>query len=159
MRRRTTGLTLLELLVGLAIMALAFCFSVPFLHTMQIQQEHKRCINALKSLLQYARMQAFLRGETLVLAPQNNDKNWSHGVYLFVQEGRTLPPKNKEELYVWHWQHSGIQVSWHGFQSNDYLIIDAQLSRLALNGYFLIDDGVSNPEKITVSRFGQMDVS
>ena len=129
-------------------MATLLCLSVPLFQTTQTQNARYRLTQELTEVLQFARLQAFLRGETLVLAPLDKSKNWSQGLHLFVQ-------KSKEDLQEWHWKHNGIQLSWHGFQSNDYLMIDSDLSRLALNGYFLIEDGSLPPEKIILNRLGK----
>ena len=153
---RALGLTLIELLISLAIMATVLCFSLPLFHSMQTQHDRNRLIKDITNVLQFARIQAFLRGETLVLAPLDSVKDWSYGIHLFVREGNSWPPKNKEELHEWRWKPGGTHLSWHGFQSKDYLVIDSDLSRLALNGYFLMEEGGVLPEKHTVNRFGRV---
>ena len=153
---RALGLTLMELLISLAIMATVLCLSAPLFHCMQAQHDRNRIINEITNVLHFARIQAFLRGETLVLAPLDSLKDWSYGMQLFVREGNAWPPQNKEKLHEWGWQPGVTHLSWHGFQSKDYLVIDSDLSRLALNGYFLMQERGSLPEKYTVNRFGRV---
>ena len=105
--RRSLGLTLIELLMTLAIMAMVLLVSLPVFHAIQTQQDRTRLTNDITNVLQFARLQAFLRGQTLVLAPLDAAKDWSYGMHLFVREGDSLPPKNKEELHEWHWKPRG----------------------------------------------------
>jgi prepilin-type N-terminal cleavage/methylation domain-containing protein len=152
------GMTLIELIATLAIVGILACFSVPWLFSEtahHVIQERKK---ELTYILSYARMQAFLREETLILAPLNInlENNWSDGLRLYVQDGKTLPPKNKHTLHEWHWSNSQFAMFWFGFQSKNYILVDADSSKLAMNGYFLIKKKQDTLSKMNVNRFGQV---
>jgi Tfp pilus assembly protein FimT len=153
-------MTLIELIASLAIVGIVVCFSVPRLFSEtanHVIQERKK---ELTYILAYARIQAFLREETLILAPLNTtlDNNWSEGLRLYVQDGKTRPPKNKHSLHEWHWSKSQFALYWFGFQSKNYILVDSDSSKLAMNGYFLIKKKQDTLCRIDVNRFGRLRV-
>jgi type II secretion system protein H len=158
-RLKTCGFTLVELLVVLSIMGLLLCCALPRFRAADASQNLTRVVNDLTHVIQFARYQSLLQGETLVLQPLDAQNNWSHGMRLVVREGSSTPPRVKKVLHEWHWNHRNMQLSWHGFQSRNYLIMDADLNRLAMNGHFLWNDGMGLLKKIEVNRFGRVHVA
>jgi len=152
------GMTLIELLMNLAVVAILACFSVPLLFSDTAQHVIEERKKELKYILSYARAQALLREETLILAPLKNtiDNDWSEGLRLYVQNGRALPPKRKHTVHEWHWPKSRFKLYWFGFQSKNYLLINPDSSKLAMNGYFLVKKNQDILSKMHVSRFGRL---
>lgn len=155
MSMRVHGITLIELIISVAIMGILMCFSVSlFHHTVSVQER----THDLTSILAYARLQAFLREETLILAPlvATEHHDWSMGIRLFVKEGETLPSKPRRIIHAWQWPASEYTLSWSGFQSKDYILIDHDSGKLAMNGYFLLKNSHGILNQVYVNRFGRV---
>lgn len=152
MSTKVRGMMLLELIITVAIIGILVCFSQPLLnHAVSIEERTQE----LTSILTYARLQAFIREETLVLAPLEND-DWSTGIKLLTNQGKTLPEKPKQMVHVWHWPASKLTVNWFGFQAKDFILVDSDSAKLAMNGYFLLKNNQGILRKIIVNRFGRV---
>ncbi len=143
---RTRGVTLMELLVVLSLVALLVCVSIPTLLCESAAVVRRHCVQELSQVLRYARLQAYVHQHALSIQAVS-DNNWADGVRLL--SGDTV-------LHEWSWHHPGLQLTWHGFRSNQQLIIDYDLAQFAMNGYFSIELRGESLPRITVTRFGQV---
>jgi type IV fimbrial biogenesis protein FimT len=100
-------------------------------------------------------MQALAKGKTLTLTPLPNTNDWSKGMLLFVDNSKHQYTYNTEPLYEWHWKSADTDVSWHGFQSKDYLLFTTDLRSSINNGYFLIKN-TQEQIKLIVNRVGRV---
>lgn len=134
MRTYERGYTFLEVMTTLVIFSILFGFSISFIQNTQdtpVKIRKKEFIN----ILDYARLQSFLREESLVLAPMHLDKNheWQDGMNLFAVDPTTHV---QNLIHQWHWSPHRYQMFWNGFQSKDWIVIDSDPSKLAMNGTF-----------------------
>lgn len=106
--------------------------------------------NDIKSAIRFAKVHALTTGNHMYLTPLPNAAHWSSGMQLYVNNE---PPQIIQE---WHWQHPAIHVTWHGFQSNQYLLFSPEVSRNAVNGYFVIKANGSHMIKLMVNRMGRV---
>lgn len=150
-RSYQTGLTWIELLVTLAICGVLLSVGTPSLKTWYVTQSKYRMLEDMKRGLAYARTEAFLQGETLVLRPTQGSTDWSSGMQLQSE-------KDSKIQHVWHWRTMGMHLTWHGFLKSEGLIISPNPGRLAMNGYFLLESSSVSPERWVVNRFGRIRV-
>ena len=146
-KRKYAGLTWVEVLVTLAILGVLLVAGISHWRGLQIQQAERRLLSDVGRVLAFARNQAFLQGETLVLLPRFSADNWSSGMIL--QQGST-------QQHAWHWHHPGVRLTWHGFLGNDKLVVAHSPAKLAMNGYFLLETGRSHSTRWVVNRFGRI---
>ncbi len=143
--RRHCGLTLIELMISIVIISLLLCFSMPLYQKHLSDTKTTLLKRELIAILATARLQAFLLGQTLVLEPLllTSTGVWQQGVQLRMQHG--------EILHHWLWPESHGQISWVGFYSKEFILIDAYPDKLAMNGYFQIDE-----TRLIINRFGRV---
>lgn len=68
------GLTLIELLVALAMIALIYTCSIPNLNTFLMRQERELVLNNLKTAIYYAQNEALAQGKTIILCNHSPSK-------------------------------------------------------------------------------------
>ena len=150
------GLTLIELLVCLSLLAIILCFTLPFGSALYQKNQLQLKANAIKNAIQMAKTQALLTGESLALTPLPEALDWSEGMLLFVDDGKHRYTPGLKLVHEWHWKLTGIQVTWHGFQSKDYIRFTSELGRNTANGYFRIANATNAPIKLIVNRLGRV---
>ncbi len=150
------GFSLIELLVGLVILGILFLFSLP-LGLAIIQKNQLEVVkNEISSAIHYAKTASVLRGVPLVLAPLPQTNNWSAGMLLFI-DNETHQFKDKSELiHEWHWKHPGIQISWQGLYTQNYLLFTPSLQTRALSGHFNIANKEGKTIKLILNRLGRI---
>ena len=155
-KKITLGLTLLELVVSLSLFAILLCLSFSFAPSLYKKNKLQVVSNEVKGAIQHAKLQALLTGETLVLARLPGAREWSSGMVLFVDNGSHQCTSVTKILHEWHWHSSEIQDSWHGFQSQDYLLFSPDMSRNTVNGSFEITNSIKQKIKLVVNRLGRI---
>ena len=153
------GFTLIELLLSLAILIIVMCFSIPFassLHQKTLLQARQ---DEIKAAIRYARTQSQLLGKNLILTPILNSNDWSKGMRLFVDNPKHLYTPDTTVIHEWHWNKSSLQITWHGFQSNHYLLFASDNNRNATNGYFSIQMQSGTIVKMVVNRLGRIRIA
>ncbi len=100
-RRFAGGFTLLELLVTLAIIAIAMQIAVPSMMTYQRNAELTSRANSMVALLSNARSEAMIRGVGTVVVPADGT-SWSSGAISFVDVERnsTASSSNNVQLGI-----------------------------------------------------------
>lgn len=153
---KASAFTLLECLITLAILSLLFFFCLPFTSTFYSKNEIDVLEKQIVSAVQYSRHMALMMGKDLTLSPFPETGDWSEGMILFVDNKTHHYSPTDQLLYQWHWPLRQVQVLWHGFRSNDYLIFSAHLTQATTNGHFLIMNGQIEQKKITINRLGRV---
>lgn len=155
-RQGYAGLTWVEALVTLAILSVLFSAGVSHWRGLQTKEAERRLFNDIERALVFARNQAFLRSETLVLRPRVASEGWSTGMVL---ELKSLTSDGQSQtLHTWRWHAPGMCLTWHGFRGNDALVVDDSPAKLAMNGYFLLEKPGSDQIRWVVNRFGRIRV-
>ena len=142
------GVTLSELLVCIAILAIIFCYGLSVTPWLYKKNQIERVGVDIKNAIHVAEAQAQHLGDILILRPLSSDQDWTKGMGLF-SAGRTL-------IYEWHWPVSGLHVTWHGFQSNEYLRFTPFMRESAVNGSFMISDAQYHGLQLVVNRMGRV---
>jgi Tfp pilus assembly protein FimT len=148
------GLTWVEILVTLAIVSVLLSAGVSHWRGLQTQYAERRLLNDVARVLTYARNQAFLHAETLVLLPRVPADGWSSGMVLEFKH--PAQDDRAQRLHTWRWHYPNVHLSWHGFLGEDTLVVDHSPAQLAMNGYFLVENSGSKQVRWVVSRFGRI---
>ena len=155
-QRQPHGFTLIELVISLSIVATVLIFTIPFASSLHQKNQLQTRQDEIKAAIRFAKTQAQTIGKNLILTPLPNSNNWSKGMQLFIDNPKHRYTPDATILHEWQWNSSNVQMSWHGFQSNHYLLLAADSSRNATNGYFLIQANSQRPVKLVVNRLGRV---
>lgn len=154
------GLTLLELMVVLAIVIGLVMTAIPLGREFYLKNQLENRANTLVFTIKYAKQQALLRNETLVLSALTDKEGWSKGMRLFIANAHH--PRYEEGDKVireWHWPKGLPVITWRGFVSTHYLRFSPSIKQAALNGHFLLqlpDLKEGGTRKIVINRLGRV---
>lgn len=148
------GFTLLELLISLSILSIVCLFSLPFLSSFYQQNQLQVTQQEIQEAIRFAKTQAYLMQESLLLVPIDSRDDWSSGMRLLVDNPQHRYTPQARVLHEWHLRSANIHIHWQGFQSNRYLLFSENLRHHAVNGYFLIQINNGLMRKIVVNRLG-----
>lgn len=79
-KKRSSGFTLTELMVTVAIIGILASIAVPSFQDMIERNRLKEAVESLKSDLMFARTEAIKRSTSINVAVVENDSNWCYGV-------------------------------------------------------------------------------
>ncbi|NCT56125.1 MAG: type II secretion system protein [Legionella sp.] len=153
-KQHHAGLTWVEVLVTLAILGILFSAGVSHWRGLQTNQAERRLLSEIGRVLIFARNQALLRSETLVLRPRVASESWSSGMVLELKNPTS--DGDPQKLHTWYWHAPGACLTWHGFRGDDALVVDHRPAQLAMNGYFLLEKPDSDQTRWVVNRFGRI---
>ena len=156
MRSRSIGLTLIELLFSLSILAILICSGASFAPALYKKNQLQRVSDEIKGAIQWSRLQAPLMGEWLALTPLPNSHDWSEGMLLFVDNAQHQYKQDTKLLHEWHWNAGAVHIDWQGFQSIHYLLFTPNMSSNVINGHFIMKNTMQQKIKLIVNRLGRV---
>ena len=133
------GLTLLEVLLVLAVIAILMSIAIPFSETFLFQHRAAAEVNQILDAINYARGEALSRGEIVTLCKSQNQRqcngSWSDGFIVFVDKiGKGVVQEEDDILKVFRPIASKARLEWRAFPSNNYL-------QMAPNGFTKFQNG------------------
>lgn len=135
------GITLLELLVTLAILAILTGLAVPaFSHT--VKRAHNITLaNQMILLIQYARSESIVKRRVVTLCGSRNqqqcDGQWSKNILVFVDHNQDGKRNNAERLLqVVSTVKAGESLQWRSFGNKPYLQLHPDGRTWYQNGNF-----------------------
>jgi prepilin-type N-terminal cleavage/methylation domain-containing protein len=149
MIKRHKAFTLIEVLAGLSIFAILLFFAIPFERSLHQKNRIQIVQDEIRGAVRYARAQAIITGNNIILKPLQDSADWSKGIRMFAAA-------NGELIHEWHWNFPGIHVAWQGFQSSHYLLFSADASQNAVNGSFWIESESQRVVKIVLNKLGRI---
>ena len=150
------GFTLLELLVSMTLAVVILSLCVSFAPSLYKKNKLRVFTDEVKGAIQYAKIQALITGEPLILTRLPGVSDWSDGAILFVDNARHQYASETNLLHEWQWTSSGVHLSWRGFQSDDYLLFTPDMSSSAVNGTFIITAPLHQKTTLVVNRLGRV---
>lgn len=150
------GITLLELLCCLLLVSILFFLSLPSSTELANQNKLTVIEKEIVAAIRYARNIALLNHTRLALTPLNDSDDWSKGMLLFVDNKNHHYQPGDKILHRWQWHMQGVQISWSGFQSNEYLLFASDLKHAATSGHFTLLTQHTEPIKLVVNRLGRV---
>jgi len=135
------GLTLLELIVTLAIMAIVISIipsvSAAFIHSNRVTA----AVNLIAGDMSYARSEAVMRGQNVQLCKSSNGtkcirtSQWESGWIIFVDENKNRKREEYEEILKYQPKLSQINITYKGSGSSNYIRFRAD-GQTGVNGTF-----------------------
>ena len=145
------GVSLFELLVCIAVLAIILCYGLSVSPLLYKKNQIDRVGLDIKNAIHFAQTKARNSSGILILHALSKDQDWSKGIGLYMSDGQLI--------YEWPWAISDLHVTWQGFQSNHYLRFASDMRESALNGTFIIHNGSQQALKLVLNRMGRVKVS
>ncbi len=151
------GFTLIEFVIFLAVLAILALFSTGSSTQLLSNNEKQTLIDDIRTLVQYAKIQAVSQGKKVCLSPLDPNLNWSKGIIL-SQFNQTL---NQEEvLHTRQWHYRYWDVSWSGVNSEHKIVFANNTNTAISNGTFILTNLQTNDKiKLTLNRLGRIRVA
>lgn len=109
---RQTGLTLIELLAGLALIGIVAALAAPAFGALIDSQRRQDTAQQLASGLRLARVEAILRGQPVIMQAQ--ERAWSQGWRVFVDTNRNQFLDADEAVLAERSGHRNVKVVGNG---------------------------------------------
>ncbi|MFC3909656.1 GspH/FimT family protein [Legionella dresdenensis] len=155
---RYKAFTLIELLVTVVVVSLLTGILIPSISSFYRKNQLDVVERELAAAIQFARDTALKKNYPLVLMPINKN-NWAEGMILF-QDNRQHRYTGKEQVFFqWQWPYAGLKISWHGFQSDDFLLFANNLYNSAINGQFSLTQNNLPAKKVVINRIGRLKIN
>ncbi|BCD86713.1 hypothetical protein PSm6_31200 [Pseudomonas solani] len=154
------GLTLLELLIGLACLAILLGLGTPAITHMHDQHKLSSFSSELSHSIQLARHQALAHNARTTLCPLDDDnrcsRDWSGILSIFEDwEGERLLRSEHNLIRVLELP-DGLELTWRGMGGGHALHFNAQGHTFVSNGTFLVKSKISGTSRrIVVNRQGR----
>lgn len=145
---RHQGFSFFELNVGLLICSIIFVIFMTFGINHLQKNQIESVVSEITNMVNFTRLETITQDSNLLLSPLNN--NWSSGAELFK-----ITHNKMQKINRWDWSHSRIDVSWHGFQSNQNLLFSPNIHANAVNGFFLVQNKHKG-YKLVLNRLGRV---
>ncbi len=141
--------SLIELMLGLSLLASMALFSIPLISSLYQNNQIQVLQDDIKSAVHYAKSMAMVSGKNAILKPLGNLHDWSQGMVLLV---------DNQPVHTWQWSLGDNKILWRGFQSTDFLLFSADAGRNSANGYFLVMKNKQPVIKLMINRLGRVRV-
>lgn len=109
---RQTGLTLIELLVGLTLISVVATLAIPAYAALVESQRRQDTAQQLASSLRLARVEAILRSQPVIVQAQEG--NWSRGWHVFVDINRNQLRDDDEPILAERGGQQNVRVVGNG---------------------------------------------
>jgi Tfp pilus assembly protein FimT len=154
--KKIIGFTLLELLITMAVfVGLSIIGIGSYNYFIQNNEQHI-IIDELRTAIQYAKVQAMIKGNPVFLAPLDVSTNWSTGMSLNFLNKKT---NQAEIIYQWQWSHPRWILNWVGVSSNNKIIFSNNPTQAISNGHFnLINKTTHEQVTLILNRLGRIRV-
>jgi len=149
------GISLIEMLIVVLVLGILASFSPLFLQGIVQKNQIHVVADEIKIALQFAKIEALAKAQSIALTPLPGHTDWSDGMALCIDNKQHQCFSGTELIREWHWYHKGLQVNWSGFESSHYLRFTPDLMERTANGYFTVMDQSQKPVKLVVNRLGR----
>ena len=158
------GLTLIELLMTLLILAMLLSLGIPGMKHLAQQKASEVTIKRLHRAIEVARTSAITRNSIVTLCRSGDGAvcggEWQQGVLVFsdYNGNRELELEDSLIRYFQFPEFSG-QIFWRAFQNRQYLQITPLGSTRYQNGNFTVcpdNGGLQNAQQIILNRAGRV---
>lgn len=125
------GLSLIELLCALAIITVLTTAALPAWQPVLRQQEGKRVMQGLVSMLNNARSTAVQEGLDVTVCPAAPGSlqcggPWHRGAIAFIDPSGLRRPSGETLIHRLQWPENGGKLRWRAFGNRQYLIINSR---------------------------------
>ena len=148
------GFTFIEIVIVLILITVLTLLSVGSSSQLISNNEKQALVDDIRSIMQYARVQAVSRGHTVYLAPLDAELNWSKGVVL-TQYNKKM---NRDEvIHQWQWSYHHWTVNWSGVHASHNIAFAHDTVHAISNGTFTLCNILTHEKiEIIVNRLGRV---
>lgn len=151
------GFTLVELLISLVIFIGLSTLGIASYSYIVRKNEQQTIVDELRTAVQYAKIQAVIRGETISLGPSDSSFNWANGLQLTTWNKKT---QTRELLYQWQWHHLRWSLTWNGVRSLNRVIFSNNPANAISNGHFTLENFDTHQQLVIIlNRLGRIKLS
>ena len=159
-RRSSSGFTLIELMITLAIAAILLMVAVPNLSAYRRNAELTSAANTFMASLNTARSEAMKRGRNAMVVPTNNGSNWNDGWVVFVDIDRSQNYNESTDTVVASQADLPAGINITGVNSaaggTPYVMFDASgYSRLKAGGFGALSLSMARTEGTVAEQLDQ----
>ncbi len=146
------GFTLLELLVALAIAAIAMGFAVPGMQTLVQNYQTKSALNDLRTGIHIARHTAINKNTNVIICPRRGDvcgprNTWHAGALIFEDRDNNRARSDGDVIVAQINPITSGQIFWRAFRSRSYLQFTGSGLTAWQNGNLLYCPHSGEPEQ------------
>jgi type IV fimbrial biogenesis protein FimT len=130
LKKFTQGLSLIELTIVIALLAILSSFAILTLHASTAQLKAKQTLSQLQQVLNFAKAASYYYHDPIIVCPSQDQQyctdNWQQPLWVFVDRHHDhILHADDLILYTLPPIHTG-HLNFHGFQSQSYLQFTAQ---------------------------------
>jgi len=151
---RIKGLSLIESLVTLVLIASFFVISISFSTHLKEKNELNSILDSLQAAIRYAKITAVTKRGEVSLSPKDSSKDWSIGLILSYCN-KTI--QRTEILYEWQWKYPGWEVTWVGASPKNQINFSNNPIHAMSNGRFVLTNQRSREKRVVVlNKLGRL---
>lgn len=152
--KNASGFTLMELIITLIVFSILALISINSSLYLTEKNEQQKIVDELRTIVQYARIQAIQLGAPVYLLPLDPGSDWSKGLIL---SSKTKTSHQMETLSQWQWHHPRWNLVWSGVRSNDKITFSNNPVTAISNGTFhLTNKRTQQGVDMVLNRLGRV---
>jgi type IV fimbrial biogenesis protein FimT len=152
-KKKSGGVTLIELLTVLAILTILLGVGVPSFQSLLQSQRLTTTTNGLFATVNLARSEAIQRGARVDLVPGGDGSDWKNGWVVFIDENADHKVNDQEKIvFTQGAVPPGIEIT-SNFSGND--IAYTGTGRSNANGSLFLEQGVQSRRTVTINLLGR----
>lgn len=138
---RQNGVTIIEVLIALAVLAVASGYVLPSFQALIKRVEATTSINWLVTHIHYARQTAITAGTTVTLCPSIDGEGcngrWHDGMLIFTDANRNAKIDSQDAVLKWSQSSTTGTIKWRSFRNRQYLQMTSDGMTNYQNGNFV----------------------
>jgi prepilin-type N-terminal cleavage/methylation domain-containing protein len=152
--KSASGFTLMELIVTVIVFSVLALISISSSLYLTEKNEQQKIVDALRTIVQYAKIQAIQLGNPVYLLPLDPKSDWSKGLML---SSKNKTSHQMETLYQWQWHHPRWNLLWSGVHYKDKITFSNNPITAMSNGTFhLTNKRTQQGVDIVLNRLGRV---
>ena len=163
-RKITRAFTIVELIICVAVLAILTSIALPYFHKYQSRQEAKQIPIKLSAVNRYARSQAAVFHQNIVICPSQDSlschpNQWNKNILVFIDKNKNRQVDTGEQILqidVLNLKYGNLR--WRGALSLPSVTYQAHTALpIGSNGsFYYCSTHLSNQQRIVLSKMGHI---
>ena len=163
-KKITRAFTIVELIICVAVLAILTSIALPYFHKYQSRQEAKQIPIKLSAVNRYARSQAAVFHQNIVICPSQDSlschpNQWNKNILVFIDKNKNRQVDTGEQILqidVLNLKYGNL--SWRGALSLPSVTYQAHTALpIGSNGsFYYCSTHLSNQQRIVLSKMGHI---
>ena len=163
-KKITTGFTFVELIICIAMIAILASIALPYFHEYRSRQEAKQIPIKLSAVNRYARSQAAVFHQNIVICPSQDSlscqpNQWNKNILVFIDKNKNRQVDTGEQiLHIDALNLKYGNLSWRGTLSLPSVTYQAHTALpIGSNGsFYYCSTHLSSQQRIVLSKMGHI---